>query len=528
MQDAAFSSQLTAFFERLSQAFALRHAPDPETPLLEVDEAVRSIAGFYEKTRNTLEYGEGDFLRQRAIVRTLRRSANFGATRGSDEQATEILRELIRAGYFPNEAIPETVAGPVGAALNRLFRALSDVNPLFHDELFRFAAFEIEEAIFPERAAAQSAIVSFVLEVGENRFRWPREALSDPAHRAFLFVAAYRAVLHADRSRILYAFVKDAFSSWMKADGEDIANLTKDFEQVLSTAKRTVAHPRTEQYARALRRMAPALRALDDAASRIVAEGADQHVTLFQLERRLEEVVAERCQEVKKKLRVAAWRATLYVFFTKMLVGLAIELPYELFILGSVVFEPFLINLIFPPALMFFVAFSARPPRPSVAERIVDDALRIAVPGKTISHVRLPRRRGGVRLAAFMMSVALLGGVALYFILKALSVLGFTPVSMAVFLVFLSIVSLFSWRVRRPLRDLAVSGAGRGVLGAAIEVVIFPFLAVGRTLSDGLRSVNIFVFLLDVFIESPLKVMFAGIEDWLAFLREKRERLVEE
>ncbi|MEK7124024.1 MAG: hypothetical protein AAB851_03990, partial [Patescibacteria group bacterium] len=76
----------------MRDAASLRFISDPDTPFIEVDEAVRSIAGFYEKTRNTLEYGERDFLRQRAIERTLRRLLNFGSSLGLEEQALEVVR----------------------------------------------------------------------------------------------------------------------------------------------------------------------------------------------------------------------------------------------------------------------------------------------------------------------------------------------------------------------------------------------------------------------------------------------------
>lgn len=523
-----FATEFQTFLGRVRDAVGLAHFVDSETPTIDVDEAVRSIAGFYERTRNTLEYGERDFLRQRAIERTLKRILNFGSSLAPDDLAGELLRELIRAGYFPNERLPETAALPVGAVLQRLSAGVSAVSALFHDELIRCAAFEIEDIVFPERAAAQAAIVAFVMEICESRLRWPQEARADRGHRAFLFAAAHRAVLKANSSRIIFSFLRDALPQWRNADPEEIAALSEEFERVLMTAKRTIAHPRSEQYARALRRFAPAFRAIDDAVSdRALSENDGGNMTIMQLERLLEEVVAKHCGEAKRKLRTAAWRATLYVFFTKMVVGLSIEIPYDYFFTGAVFTQAFFINLAFPPALMFLVAFSARPPRLAVADRIVDDAMRIATGRERLGHVRLPRERGAARLAAFGLATMVFGGGALFFIFKGLSALSFSPFGMVIFFIFLSIVSLFAWRVRRPLRDLAVRSGG-GVAATLIEVLVFPFLAVGRVMSDGLRSVNVFIFLLDVFIESPLKMLFAVFEDWLAFLREKREKLAEE
>jgi hypothetical protein len=284
-----------------------------------------------------------------------------------------------------------------------------------------------------------------------------------------------------------------------------------------------VANPRTEQYARALRRLAPAFRALEEA---VVRDGTGAQSAL-QMERRVEESVTDRIKETTRKLRGLALRATLYIFLTKMVIGLAVELPLNRFLLGETTAGPFLINLIFPPALMFLVAIAARPPKHEVAERIIEDAMHIAANDTTLGHARLPKQRGFRRLMIFILAFTAFSAIALTFLLHGLSGLDFTFIDTIIFLGFLSVISLFAWRVRQPLRELAAQRPS-GVLWLLVEIIIFPFLAVGRFLADGLRQVNVFLWVLDVIIEAPLKFMFAAFEDWVAFLREKREEIIGE
>lgn len=513
------------FLDAVAAAATLAPVADSETPRIEVDEAIRSIAGFYERTRNTLEYGEADLLRRRAIERSLRRSIQFGLTEDPRDSAMEMLRELIRAGYFPNDELPETIADPVSFILERLVSAHGLVNPLFHDELIRFAVYEIEEIIFADRAALQAATISFVIETCDERLKWPKGAQENTAHRAFLFVAAHKVVLRADETRVLYAFVRDALPAWRETTGSSVVDLIEDFERVVIAAKRTVASPRTDQYARAIRRLAPAFQMLEDVSA---DENREPVVSELQLERRLEDAVASRFIEVRQKLKKTAFRATLYVLLTKMVIGLGVEIPLNTYLLGTVALTPFVINLAFPPVLMFLVAFSARPPKNEVAERIISDAVKIATTEETLGHAKLPRERGFRRLAGFMIFTAGLGALGLTFVLRGAAILDFTIVDTAIFLIFLSVISLFAWRVRRPLRELAAGRARSGVLWTLVEVFLFPFLAFGRLLADGFRSVNIFLWVLDVFIEAPLKFFFASFEDLIAFLREKREEIIGE
>lgn len=496
---------------------------DPETPMIEVDAAIRSIANFYERTRNTLEYGEADMLRRRAIERALRRMLQYGLSEDPEETALEMLRELIRAGYFPNGELPETIASPISFILERLSAASQTVNPLFLDELVRFAVYEIEDTIFPDRAAAQAATVSFVIEVCDERLRWPQRTQESKAHRAFLFVAAHKVILRADETRILYAFVRDALPGWREATALNVAELSDAFERVLGAAKRTVAHQRSEQYARVIRKFSASFQMLED----VVAAPDAEHLSELQIERRLEDAVAARIEEVKGKLKKAAVRATLYVFLTKMAVGLAVELPLNMYLLGTLALWPFVINLMFPPVLMFMVAFTARPPKPAVAERIIQDAMRIAAEERVLGVAKLPKTRGLGQLAFFLLLMAAMGGLAISFMLRGAAALNFTFIDTAVFLMFLSVISLFAWRVRKPLRELAITRSG-GVLWLFTEVLMFPFLALGRFLADGFRQINVFLWMLDVFIEAPLKFFFASFEDLVAFLREKREEIIGE
>jgi len=518
-----FTPTFIRFAEAIDASLALAHRPDPDTPVIEVDAAVRAIAGFYEKARGTLEYGEVDLLRRRAVARALRRMLGYGAPVSFDDAATQLLQELIRGGYFPNEQIPETIASPTGVILERLFTALPHVPQVYHDELIWFTVFDIEDVIFPERTAVQQATVAFVIATADERLKWPREVHASPAHRAFLFVAAHKVVLRADNVRILHAFLRDALPEWREASVGTLPELSEAFTRTLAAAKRMVAHPRTEQYARALRRLAPAFRALEDA---VVRDAAGTQSAL-QLERRVEESVAERVKATTKKLKGLALRATLYILLTKMVIGLAVELPLNAWLLGETMVGPFMINLIFPPTLMFLVAIAARPPKASVAERIIEDAMQVVTTEGTLGHARLPRQRGFTRLMIFVFAFAGFSAFALSFLLRGLSGLDFTFIDTIIFLGFLSVISLFAWRVRQPLRELA-SERPSGVLWLLVEIIVFPFLAVGRFLSDGLRQVNVFLWVLDVIIEAPLKFLFAAFEDWVAFLREKREEIIGE
>ena len=58
-----------------------------------------------------------------------------------------------------------------------------------------------------------------------------------------------------------------------------------------------------------------------------------------------------------------------------------------------------------------------------------------------------------------------------------------------------------------------------------INLFTLPFLRVGHWMSEKFSKINVFVFILDFIIEAPFKIFLEVIEDWIAFLKEKREEI---
>jgi hypothetical protein len=53
-----------------------------------------------------------------------------------------------------------------------------------------------------------------------------------------------------------------------------------------------------------------------------------------------------------------------------------------------------------------------------------------------------------------------------------------------------------------------------------------PILKTGKRFSLELSKINIFNFILDFVIETPFKIILEIVEDWLGFLREKKEEVI--
>src|SRR6202022_2223307 len=77
-------------------------------------------------------------------------------------------------------------------------------------------------------------------------------------------------------------------------------------------------------------------------------------------------------------------RSVVFVFITKTIIGLSLEVPYDLATVHSVAILPLMFNLLFPPAYMALVGFSISTPDAHNVKAIKNHIDRIFYqPGQT-------------------------------------------------------------------------------------------------------------------------------------------------
>jgi Na+/phosphate symporter len=126
--------------------------------------------------------------------------------------------------------------------------------------------------------------------------------------------------------------------------------------------------------------------------------------------------------------------------------------------------------------------------------------------------------KGGFNLIYFLTSFATLAGIS-----WALRSLGFNLVSGIIFFVFLSTVSFFAYRISYSVREYAVIEEEHGFFASISDFLLTPFIRTGQWLAERYSRVNIFTAILDIIIETPFKTLLRIIEQWNAFLRDKRD-----
>ncbi|MBU0531653.1 MAG: hypothetical protein ABIG32_03840 [Candidatus Uhrbacteria bacterium] len=502
-------------------------APPPTGELISVDDTVSKAASVYETVRNTLEYDEEHRLRRNAIRRILKR--RLGADEDLTEVAKELLHELIWARYLPNQTISESRIGDVEQVLKKyrqLFGRLDRVKDVdkTHEFLLDLVSSEIEYLLIPP--TEEDGMAGFAYNVFRERIKWQSQAVATKDRDLQLYLAVHRALLRSNLSTLRYKVLILFYPEWPKADAELITEVADNLQKVMDHIDAQVLHPAADSLHRLVRRYVIMFNVLRDVILKDPAN-APKLIESDEFNRAVGSAAKKRYQAYRTRLKRSVLRAVAFLFVTKMLLALVIELPYDLVILQTTNFIPLITNVIFFPILLGVIGLTVFIPEKKNTE-MIRKYLRAILFNKEELVVTFRGKRAWGRskaglifnylyLAMFLVSY----GLVAYF----LHTIDFNVLSIAIFLFFLSLVMFFGIRIRMSKRDLVILQRSGGLLSTLFDFFFLPIIRAGRWMALRAPRINVFLFFLDYIVEAPFKMAIQMIEGWIAFMREKKEEI---
>jgi hypothetical protein len=264
----------------------------------------------------------------------------------------------------------------------------------------------------------------------------------------------------------------------------------------------------------------------------VLQNNQDQIDQIITHPRLLEEKISEVCEKRYKEIRIkvvrAVIRSIIYIFITKMTLALLIEVPIDYILEQGLNYYSLLINILFPPFLMFVISLFIRLPRKRNTEKIIKEVKEIVYQHEEIEkrfHIRSKTGRSSFTNFFFnlfyFITYGITFGVVVWFLIK----LDFNILSGTIFIFFLCLVSFFAITIRLRARELIVLDSKEGIINFLFDLFTLPIVRMGQWLSIKLSKINIFVFFLDFVIEAPLKIILEVVERWFSFVREKKEEI---
>lgn len=510
---------------------------------INVSELISKMSFYYEKIRNTVDYKEEHLLRKNAIERIMKRLIVIEGTislKGvaSTEVARSLLTELIRAGYLPNNAIPEDKIDEIAAVIQKyldLRRAITKTKGRSIDEkmdlnrwIIALAASDIEEQL--GRNKINQTVVSYMNDVLLKNIILPENGDFDKDKEIQIFLGIHRCLLKFDQDMLSFILFKYYNAEWQKPTSEKIESVAGNIIVLRQAIESQLNHPLLKQFNRIISRYTVFFSVLTDVIKENpigVYESIKKDPKAFP--REIKKACEKRYAEARKKLWRAAVRSIIYIFITKSIFVLLLEIPATKLFGEEINNLTFFINIAFPAVLLFFIVLFTKIPSDANSKKIVEGVEEIVFEEKERKdHFKLtkPVKRsqssgivfGILYFITFLLSF---GGVVWF-----LGKLNFTWVSIIIFIFFLTFVSFFSIRIRRNTKDMMIIPPRENILSFVSDFFYVPIVAVGKWLSEKFSQINVFVFILDFIIEAPFKIFVEIAEEWTRYVRERKEDIV--
>lgn len=522
---------LSPTVDALIKEFEEPKVPAGDGTHLTVSRTVSILAVLYEKARNAVEFREEHLVRRAAIERILKRRILLNG--GSSTIAESLVTELLWARYIDSSIIDQQKIDHIQKIIDRyllvqhtLYAGSQTYEGVSWESLLGVASAEIEETLVS--AKKRLALNNFFYQAVRPKIKIPER--DEQYINLQTYVAVERAFAQSDEALITYHLVKIVHPGWFTHSHEKLGEVLPQFIQYVGHIQKSMKDPVSESVFRYIRKQTPAFLLLRDFFTETDGKAREIIQTEATFEQKLTEIASAKYKEIGSKVRRAVVRSFIYIFLTKMVFALALEAPYDSFVAHRVAYIPLTINALFPPFLMILVAGFIGTPKAENTERLITRIKKIiyhfdSLKEETDVYALKPKVRRPFLTAVFSLVYLVTFAITFSLIHFILSILQFNIVSQVIFVFFVALVSFFAYRIKQSAREYEVIDR-QGFLDPLVDFILLPVVRAGHFLSREIAKINIFIFLFDFILEAPLKVIFEVVEEWIRFVRSKKEEII--
>lgn len=508
----------------------------PSTNRISVSQTVSFVAFIYEKMRNAVEFREEHLIRRASIERIIKRRMLLNEN-GRDI-AELLIKELLWARYYENNTLGEEKIHEVQTTIDKYFFLRNEISAgRARKEQDKIAGFilnvlscEIEELLSPNPRL--EAFTNFAYQMlRHNIAPFDGNSLEKDIQ---VYIAVERTFAHSDEPLIRYHLLKLMLPevtgiTWKSAD-----KVLPKFYEIYQDIEKSINHPFTDKTRNYIKKQIPPYMILQD----VFRQNEKNIDKILKNEELLKEKVDEACRkrydETKSRLRRTGVRSFVYIILTKVVFAFILEIPYDLYVVKSINYIPILINVIFPPILMSIIILSVTVPGDENTRKIwslIRTIINFDPDTKEVkaqAHVigKAAKAKSPMFTAIFSLIYLLTYLVSFGSIIYILSKINFNPVSQAIFIFFVTLVTFFAYRIITITHEYLVIDR-EGPLTTLFDFFFLPIIRVGQWLSgEVLAKFNVLIFLFDFIIEMPLKAIVEVVDEWVHFVRLKKEEIV--
>lgn len=466
---------------------------------------IETLARVYEKARNALEYRADHLVRRAAIERIIKR--RIVLDKDPKSVTKHLLTELKWAKYLVLAEINQRLLLSLEKTLEKYMIYLDGVVP--QEWIIKIASAEIEELFNLNTDYNDFSLLAF--QVIKQKVK-----IYDEKADLLTYFSVDKVYAGSDDEQIAYHILKLA--------GEPInKERLNEAYRLFNLAK---SHKSLSRIIKFVRRQIPPLILLRDIYfyspskfKKVISEKE-----LFT--KTATEVLGNQLAQMSGRISTAGFRSIIYVFLTKMVIAVGLEVPFEILVYGEVSKIPLIINLIFPPTLMWATTLSNHLPRERERGTLIERSWFTIehfekLTGENDVLAEITEEKTSLAYTVFSALYIVIFFGIFWFIYFILGKIGFTFASKIVFIFFLTIIAFFAYRISQIAKVYSWKERGEG--SSLGDIISLPILTIGSRLSRGLSKLNFLAFAFDFILEAPFKIILGFLDSWVQFLSIKKE-----
>lgn len=490
-----------------------------EGVVIEVPASGRIISSAYEQLRNASEYAEEHLLLQRAIRRFFNRNL-FIARTNEGELGHELIVELTQSGYLRASEFGSHTAKRISELATQYHATYSHLRQSHvsrddaMDWVLSILSVETDNILNPHYRLPALAYVmhQHFLDIFKKQ-QFVLSNVEDQQYEISLYVAIHQALFKSD-----IAIVRHDLMRLYRQTPDHL----HEFIEFNRNVNELYLSKLTHRLKRAVSKQGAAMRILKSLseARNDLPEVLNDHQKFIDA---FDHQVTNEYGAVAGRVSKGIIKSIIFILITKVLIGMGVEVPYDLLMFGTVDVLPLAINLAAPPLYMASLKLGLHAPSTANAQSLKEYISTVLyTEGKPALTIGDPRKSYST-IAKFLYTV-------LFFVPFGLTVYGlkllhFNPLQMVIFFVFLSTASFLGYRLSNMIRELEIQTRKSGMVSTLRDFFYLPFILFGQWLSGKYAKLNVVGYFLDIAIELPLKTVLRLNRQWLNFLNEKRDEL---
>ena len=515
--------------------------PKEGVATLHVDEVASKVAAFYEHIRTIVDWKEEHLMRRAAIIRKLKRRFldlelnNFTA----GNLAENLVLELIRGGYFPNDTLAESKIKDVQKVVDKYIFILKEspenkkgkAGLQFYNRLLEIASCEIEETLAP--SIREMALIEYMFELMKERIKVPesiyqRNLLERDQKDIQIYIAVQQSLFKFDNPIISYNLLKYKHPAWDNPTEEELLKFGQNMYKIWTGIEKDLDNPLSKKFYAIGEKYDTAYLLIGDILSKDATEKTIQEISEPPLlEGHIRSAYEKRLKTLKTKIGRAAFYSTLSIFITKILSLLLIELILAKIFIGHLNPTMLIADILIPTLLMATLVNTVKPPSKKNLNIVIVEIMKIFYQKEKsdVYEIRIPRKKSFA--TRFILSLTYLVGacISFGFIYLVLSRLGFPISSIIINIIFIALILFAGTVVQKRSQELTIEEDSGGFLMFVSDILFLPIAGAGRWMSNTWRQYNVITAFFNALIDMPFSVFIEFLERWRGFIKDKKEDL---